>query len=138
MGLCHTLWPHKLTFTLWVVEKWLKPSLHIGFRMRLLHCIAIFYYLPWFCSIKVSNKILQRYAENAWGNQMCKRAFSLEFFYTLKLRCDSLFQRAFTACSCVFKVIMLAWADQGNYFENAIAFSKRMRKTLVATQLKFS
>jgi len=25
----------------------------------------------------------------------------------LKLRCDSRFQRAFTACNCVFKVIIL-------------------------------
>ncbi len=26
---------------------------------------------------------------------------------TLKLRCDTLFQRAFTACGCVFKIITL-------------------------------
>jgi len=29
-------------------------------------------------------------------------------FLTLKLRCDTRFQRAFTACICVFKVITLA------------------------------
>jgi hypothetical protein len=55
----------------------------------------------------------------------------------VKLRCDSRFQRAFTACSCVFKVITLIGSNQGNYFENATACSKRMRITLVATQLKF-
>jgi hypothetical protein len=54
----------------------------------------------------------------------------------LKLSCDSRFQRAFTACSCVLKVITLVWANQRNHFENATACSKRMRKTLVATQLK--
>jgi hypothetical protein len=53
----------------------------------------------------------------------------------VKLRCDSRFQRAFTACSCVFKVINLVWANQGNYFENATACSKRTLKTTVATQL---
>jgi len=55
---------------------------------------------------------------------------------SLKLRCDSRFQHAFAACSCVFKVITLVWANQRNYFENATTCSKRMRKTLVATQLK--
>jgi len=54
---------------------------------------------------------------------------------TLKLRCDIRFQRAFTACSCVFKVITLIWANQRNYFENATACSKRTLKTTVATQL---
>ncbi len=38
---------------------------------------------------------------------------------TLKLSCDSRFQRAFNACSCAFKVITLVWDNQGNYFENA-------------------
>jgi len=54
----------------------------------------------------------------------------------LKLRCDSRFQRAFTACSCFFKVITLVCANQGNCFENANACSKRTLKTTVATQLK--
>jgi len=35
----------------------------------------------------------------------------------IKLRCDCRFQRAFTACSCVFKVIILIGTNQGNYFE---------------------
>ncbi len=52
-----------------------------------------------------------------------------------KLRCDSRFQRAFTACGCVFKVFTLIGSNQGNYFENATTYSNRMRKTLVATQL---
>jgi len=46
-----------------------------GFLMHLPHCIAIFYNLPWFWSIKVSNKKSQRNAENTCKNQMCKRAF---------------------------------------------------------------
>jgi len=50
-----------------------------------------------------------------------------------KLRC--VFTHAFTACGCVFKEITLVWANQGNYFENATARSKRTLKTTVATQL---
>jgi hypothetical protein len=34
-----------------------------------------------------------------------------------------------------FKEITLVGSSQGNYFENANACGKRMRKTLVATQL---
>jgi len=49
--------------------------------MLLLHCIAIFYNLPWFCSIKVSNKKWQLNAENACGNWMCKRAFKEQRFF---------------------------------------------------------
>jgi len=56
---------------------------------------------------------------------------------TFKLSCDRRFQRAFTAGSCVFKVITLVWANQRNFFENATTWSKRMHKTLVATQLYF-
>jgi len=54
----------------------------------------------------------------------------------LKLSCDSLFQRAFTACCCAFKVITLVWANHSNYIENINACSKRTLKTTVATQLK--
>ncbi len=54
---------------------------------------------------------------------------------SLKLSCDCRFQHAFTACSCVLKVISFVWANQGNFFENANKCRKRMRKTLVATQL---
>jgi len=39
--------------------------------MRLPHFVAILYYLPWFCSVKVSNIN----EENVCGNRMCKRAF---------------------------------------------------------------
>jgi len=56
---------------------------------------------------------------------------------SLKLSCDSRFQRAFTACCCIFKVITLVWANQGNYFENTNACSKHTLKTTVATQLKW-
>jgi len=55
----------------------------------------------------------------------------------LKLRCDRRFTHAFTACSCVFKVITLVWSNQRNFFENATTCSKRMRTTLVATQFNF-
>jgi hypothetical protein len=54
----------------------------------------------------------------------------------LKLRCRSRFQHLFTVCICVFKVITLVGSNQHNYFENAIACSKRTFKTTVATQLK--
>jgi len=46
--------------------------------------------------------------------------------------CDSRFKRA---CVCVFKVITLAWDNQGNYFQNANACNKFMLKMTVATQL---
>ncbi len=52
-------------------------------------------------------------------------------------------RHAFSACVyCVFKVITLVVSNQvvvsnqGNYFENATACSKRTLKTTVATQLK--
>ncbi len=57
---------------------------------------------------------------------------------TLKLRCDERFTHAFTACSCVFKEITLVGLNQGNYFENENACSKRTLKTTVATQLNSS
>ncbi len=57
----------------------------------------------------------------------------------VKLRCDTRFQHAFTACSCVFKVITMVWANQRNSFENTTAAcSKRTLKTTVATQLKLT
>ncbi len=56
----------------------------------------------------------------------------------LKLRCDERFTHAFTACCCVFKELMLVGSNQGNYFENATACSKRTLKTTVATELKSS
>jgi len=52
---------------------------------------------------------------------------------SLKLSCDSRFQRAFTASICVFKVITLVGSNQRNYFENVNACSKRALKTNVAT-----
>jgi len=39
----------------------------------------------------------------------------------LKLSYDSRFQRAFTACSCVFKAITWVGSNQGNYFKNVTA-----------------
>ncbi len=45
------------------------------------------------------------------------------------------FQRAFTACSCVFKEITFIGSNQGNYIEYATACNKCTLKTNVATQL---
>ncbi len=55
----------------------------------------------------------------------------------VKLRCDERFTHAFTACSCVFKEITLVGSNQGNFFENENASSKRTLKTTVATQLNW-
>jgi len=55
----------------------------------------------------------------------------------IKLRCDERFTHAFTACGCVFNEITMVGSNQGNYFENATASSKRTLKTTVATQLYF-
>ncbi len=54
---------------------------------------------------------------------------------SLKQRCDERFTQALTAYSCVFKEITLVGSNQGNYFENENACSKRTLKTTVATQL---
>jgi len=54
---------------------------------------------------------------------------------SIKLRCDERFMHAVTACGCVFKEITLVDSNQGNYFENATACSKRTLKSTVATQL---
>ena len=47
---------------------------------------------------------------------------------------------AFSTCVysyiCVFKVIMLAWGNQSNFFENATAYRKRILKTHAATSHK--
>ncbi len=47
-------------------------------------------------------------------------------FFSVKWRCD----KRFTAYGCA-----AFGSNQGNYFENTTTYSKRMRKTLVATQL---
>jgi len=47
----------------------------------------------------------------------------------VKLHCDERFTHVFTACGCVFKEITLVDSNQGNYFENATACSKHVRKT---------
>ncbi len=53
----------------------------------------------------------------------------------IKFLCDERFTHAFNACGCVFKEITLVGSNQGNYFENATAYSKGTLKTTVATQL---
>jgi len=64
------------------------------------------------------------------------RDLGFGFLMSLKLRCDERYTHAFTACGCVFNEITLAGSNQGNYFENENACSKRKLKTTVATQLK--
>ncbi len=68
--------------------------------------------------------------EQQQTNKQTKNGYS-----SFKLRCDDRFTHAFTACGCVFKEITLVGSNQGNYFENATACSKRKLKTTVATQL---
>ena len=46
------------------------------------------------------------------------KEFPVNFEY-LKLHLHTRFQRAFTACACVFEVITLVDSNQRNYFENA-------------------
>ncbi len=55
---------------------------------------------------------------------------------SLELICDSHFQRAFTACLGIFKVITLVGSNRHNYFENANGCSKPSLKTTVTTQYK--
>jgi hypothetical protein len=65
----------------------------------------------------------------------CWRTLKSGKYLTFKLRCDERFTHAFTACGCVFNEITLVGSNQGNYFENATACSKRTLKTTVATRL---
>ena len=66
------------------------------------------------CSKQIKNT---RIIIHLWRHFLCKTYLN-HFFNSLKLRCDSHFQRAFTACSCAFKVIVLIGSNQGNYFIN--------------------
>ncbi len=122
-----------------ILDSFLKGRLHICFPhvFSTLHCN--FFYLPQFCSIKVSYKKSQHNAVNTCGNWMCKLSFTknVQFCRCLKLHCDESFTHAFTACVCVLKDMTLVVSNQGNYFENASACSNRMLKTTVATQLIF-
>ena len=56
----------------------------------------------------------------------------------LKASCNTRFQRAFTVCYCIFKVITLVRDNQCNYFENAKVCSKRTLKMLVAIRLTYT
>ncbi len=47
-----------------------------GFRMNFLHCVAIFYYLPWLSKTKVIYKKSQYNSVNACGNWMRKLSFT--------------------------------------------------------------
>ena len=47
------------------------------------------------------------------------------------------FQRMFTPCVCVCKVITWVWAKQSNFVENAAACSKRKLRARVATRLQY-
>jgi len=59
--------------------------------MRLPHCVAIFYKILWFRSTNVIYEKLQRNAENACGNRMCKQALTyvLTSFWTMYVRSNS-------------------------------------------------
>jgi len=85
------------------------------------------------------NAILATWAELWSTNLHCSfESFMNDRKYfrnTFKLRCDERFTHSFNACGCVFKEITLVGSNQGNFFENAFACSKRMLKTTVATQL---
>jgi len=90
------------------------------------------------------NQMWQRVSnllKNIWcdKNMIGRRLFikGSEIFHHLNLRCDERFTHAFTACNYVLKEISLVGSNQGNYFENATACSKRTLKTTVATQLYF-
>ena len=63
--------------------------------------------------------------------------FLASFRPSFKSSCDMRFQRAFTACCCVFQVITLTGSNQCNYFENATACNKRSSDTRVATSLRY-
>ena len=60
---------------------------------------------------------------------------SLLWIWSVKARCHTRFQHAFTACCCVFKETTLVASNQRNYLENAC--SKRTLKTRVATRLNW-
>jgi len=100
------------------------------FVLQTKNCI----FLPLFESIfsKERFQFFKFLTNNIWSH------FSDYYVSPLKLRCDSRFQHAFTACNCVFKVMTLVGSNQGNYFENTTACSKRTLKTRLATQLKAS
>ncbi len=55
--------------------------------------------------------------------------------YQFMLSNKAALRPSFSACSSIFKVIILISPNQGNYFENATACRKRTLKTTVATQL---
>jgi len=92
--------------------------------------------------VKLATNITQScQLDKVTKNETKRRTLLFLFIFTmlkasLRLRCDKRFQRAFTAHGCVFKVITFVGSNQGNFFDNTIACSKRTLKTTVATQLK--
>ena len=66
---------------------------------------------------------------------VCRNKPLVKCFPSVKARCDTRFQRAFTQCCCVFKEITLVDLNQRNYFENTNACNKRTLKVRVANQL---
>jgi len=72
----------------------------------------------------------QNVTRNSCRNNACMKNLYIKCWWNwhlkrVKLSCESCFQRGFTACSCVFKVITLALANQRNFFDNATACGKR-------------
>jgi len=110
--------------------------------------VCLVYGLVLSLSIVISLSLWGQLSKNARSDPNSQKSFIVEQTHltskisqnkrsTLKLRCDECFTHAFTACGCVFREITLVGSNQGNYFENATACSKRTLKTTVATQLNW-
>jgi hypothetical protein len=67
--------------------------------------------------ILTSKRIWQNTHANEWSLSLSRSV----------LRCDTRFQRAFTACGYVFNIITMVWTNQCNYFKNATPCSKCTR-----------
>ncbi len=116
--------------------------------MHLPLCIAIFYNLPWFCSIKGRNKKLQCNAENAWGNRMCKCAFNNNtklFTNTVLLYplCKLIFLTASISMlivfwpPCIFKfvsMLMLLYLCKSIIDDESYAYIPPTQKALLYTE----
>jgi len=60
---------------------------------------------------EMSTNTLRNIREHIAKSLTKLKEYEKQVFHCLKLRCDSRFQRAFTACSCVFKEITLITRD---------------------------
>jgi len=92
------------------------------FRRRI-HVSTVSQQTPYFRNCDVNKQTWKKVSTRNSGTRIeltpLERSWSNLQWVCIKLRCDTRFQRAFTACSCIFKVITLVWANQHNLFENA-------------------